>query len=84
MGNRCHEGLCAIAPHTDLLARQRPAEAKVSGVSSQKVLSTLPLGHSTVILLGLNDGTIFPKSQFDKSVSISAMSRAALDRALLR
>jgi immune inhibitor A len=33
---------------------------------------------------GLNDGTIFPKSHFEESVSLMAMGSAALERTPLR
>jgi immune inhibitor A len=33
---------------------------------------------------GLNDGTIFPKSHFEESVSLMAMGNAALERTPLR
>ncbi|KAL7949234.1 M6 metalloprotease [Trichoderma barbatum] len=84
MGYRCHEGLCAVSIYPDLFARHRVAAANTSHTSNQKVLSALPMRHGTGIFPGLNDGTIFPKSHFDKSVSASTMSRAALDREPLR
>jgi immune inhibitor A len=88
MGPRCHEGQCAIPPHPDVLARLKTELLEAQGTGDEtafrKLANSLALGGRTGALLGLNDGTIFPKSHFKKSVSTSAMTRAALERAPLR
>lgn len=86
MGPRCHEGQCAIPPHPDLLARHKTELLKIQGTGDETAFRRLSnsLALESRTLLGLNDGTIFPKSHFEKSVSISAMTRAALERAPMR
>ena len=79
---------CAAPPHPDLLARMQTNLLKVQGTEGQQ--SIRKLTHSLVAqdrtghMSGLNDGMIFPHSHFNKSVSTSTISRAALDRKPLR
>lgn len=73
---------CYIPPHPDLLARTRTAALKVQG--------SVNIGGNVKAIVhglggerrfpGMNDGTIFPKSHFEKPTSIMAMSNAALER----
>ncbi|KAF2471430.1 M6 metalloprotease [Lindgomyces ingoldianus] len=76
---------CFVPPHPDLLARQKMELLKVQGTANENSVKSRT--HSLVMgdkrLPGLNDGTIFPKSHFDKPVSVMAMSNAALERAPL-
>ncbi|KAF2179017.1 M6 metalloprotease [Zopfia rhizophila CBS 207.26] len=87
MGPRHSDVPCFIPPHPDLLARRQNEALKVHGTANQVNLKdhrkALTLGEGRRIP-GLNDGTIFPKSHFDKPVSVMAMSRAALERTPLR
>lgn len=88
MESGCHAGgPCPVAPHPDLLARQRIEYAKVKGTAEESAFKkkqhVLAQGQRTGAILGLNDGTIFPKSHFDSNVPLSAMRRAAVDRAPL-
>jgi len=84
----CHEGMCAVPPHPDLLQRFKTKLAKAKGTGDEakikKLTQSLVLETRSGVILGQNDGTIFPPSHFDSSVSISAMSRAALERTPIR
>lgn len=88
MGPRFSDGPCFIPPHPDLLARRKVESLNVQGTGNEAAFKaqthSLTLADRTGSLPGLNDGTIFPKSHFDKPVSISAMSRAALERTPLK
>jgi hypothetical protein len=75
-------GPCLVPPHPKVLARI--AEGRLTGprerVSGQTVLS-----GPTGTLHGLNDGTLFPQSHYQRVPvpSLSRISRAALERAPL-
>jgi len=88
MAPRCrgHEGVCAVPPHPDLLARQKHAFLKVQGTKDEAAFRKAfkPM-DVTGNIPGQNDGTIFPPSHYKGAKpSITAMSRAALERTPLR
>ena len=92
MSHNCLRGQCAVPPHPDLFARQKAELLKVQGVDdsatfkksvhSQALKQASKDGSSHI--LGLNDGTIFHRSHFDKPVSVKTLSRAALERTPLK
>src|SRR3954447_581618 len=88
MGPRCSAEPCFIPPHPDLLARRKTELLNIQGTVNEDQFKAqthaLTQGDRTGVIPGLNDGAIFPKSHFQKSVSFSAMSRAALERAPLQ
>ena len=65
---------------TNLLKVQGTAEEQDFRKLTHSVVAQDRTGH----MPGLNDGMIFPQSHFSKSVSTSAISRAALERKPLR
>jgi hypothetical protein len=82
-------GPCPVPPHPDILAsiiaeRKQLQHELGSSTASSSDSSSVPLSAPTGTVLGLNDGTIFPKSHYDTAPSESEMSRAALERAPLR
>ena len=88
MEGRCYDGQCAAPPHPDLLERLQADLLKVQGTIQEQSLRA----HTHAIISkdrsgrnpGLNDGMIFPPSQFHDSVPFSALSRAAAERTPLR
>ena len=83
MAPRHSDAPCFVPPHPDLLARTRAAALNVQGAANEgsfkKTFHGLLKGGERR-LPGMNDGTIFPKSHFEKPTSIMAMSNAALER----
>ena len=77
------ESPCSILPHLALLARTRRIQPQglVNGAFAGTCNTTI-LGPSD--LLGLDYGTIFPKSHFPPATSMKKMAAAARERALLR
>lgn len=75
-------GPCLVPPHPDVLASI--AEHRLTG-PREPVAGQTPLSGPTGTLHGLNDGTIFPKSHYQRVPvpSLSRISRAALERAPL-
>ena len=65
-----------------MLAQYQNEVLKVQGKADEgSVKANLrALTFSDRKILGLNDGTIFPKSHFGKPVPVMAMSNAALER----
>ncbi|ORY15440.1 immune inhibitor A peptidase M6-domain-containing protein [Clohesyomyces aquaticus] len=82
MAPRHSDAPCWVAPHPDALIRHRREIMKLQGTANEASLETLThsltMGHGKIP--GLNDGTIFPKSHFDKPVTAMAMSNAGLER----
>jgi immune inhibitor A len=73
---------CFIPPHPDLVARTRSETSSLRGRPDEVVLKEKAraniLGERKIP--GMNDGTIFPRSHFEKPTSVMAMSSAALER----
>lgn len=89
MASACHhDGPCPVPPHPDLLARQRVEQVKVQGTAQEplfrKKKHLINQGQRTGGILGLNDGTIFPKSHFAASTPLSAIRTAAINRTPLQ
>jgi immune inhibitor A len=82
MAPRHSDTPCFVSPHPDVLAQYQNEVLKVQGKADEgSVKANLrALTFSDRKIPGLNDGTIFPKSHFDKPVPIMAMSNAALER----
>jgi hypothetical protein len=74
---------CLVPPHPKVLARI--AEGRLTD-PRERVSGQTALSGPTGTLHGLNDGTIFPKSHYQRVPvpSLSRISRAALERAPLR
>ena len=84
LGSNDHlDGPCLVPPHPKLSAHL--ADDRLKGQHEQ-ALAQVVLSGPTGTLHGLNDGTIFPKSQFQQIPvpSLTRMSRAALERTPLR
>lgn len=85
MAPRHSEEPCFVPPHPDLLASLRNDAFKVQGFKGEGIFKNKArtlIGQERR-LPGMNDGTIFPKSHFDRPTSIMAMSKSALERAPL-
>lgn len=82
MAPRHSDTPCFVSPHPDVLAQYQNEVLKVQGKADEgSVKANLrALTFSDRGIPGLNDGTIFPKSHYDKPVPIMAMSQAALER----
>jgi immune inhibitor A len=78
-----YDGRCAIPPHPELQARLAAEALRVQSNLNTVPDPSLSLLHGnlpTGKVPGLNDGTIFPESHFEKAPSPSELSRAALER----
>jgi len=73
---------CPVPPHPDVIAHRD--KTKLQG-ADRKVSGRLDHGSPTGTLRGLNDGTIFPESYYQRIPvpSMARMSRAAAERAPL-
>lgn len=87
----CNDGSpCPVPPHPRLLARLLAESSQdQQALSAAPHLShthdgSLPLSIPTGYVVGLNDGTIFPKSHFEAPLPERVMANAALERAPLR
>jgi hypothetical protein len=82
----CHSRMpCSVPPHPDLLARTKLEARNLQGTPDQKASKKIfNIIHGEKGVPGMNDGTIFPRAHYDKPMSITAMSTAALDRWPLR
>ncbi|KIW54983.1 hypothetical protein PV05_07303 [Exophiala xenobiotica] len=84
LGSNDHpDGPCLVPPHPML--RAHLAEDRLKG-QPQQALGQIVLSGPTGTFHGLNDGTIFPRSQFQQIPvpSLARMRRAALERTPLR
>lgn len=88
MAPRHDEQSCFVAPHPDALARLQAQNLKAQGgegIGSFKASThNVATVDRTGAVPGLNDGLIFPKNHFDHPVSVSKMTREALERKPLR
>ncbi|KAF2201430.1 M6 metalloprotease [Delitschia confertaspora ATCC 74209] len=88
MAPRHSDHPCFVAPNPDALARLKTETFKVQGTGHESSFKSrnrkVILGDRSGTIPGLNDGLIFPNNHFDGPVSVSHMTKAALERAPLR
>jgi immune inhibitor A len=87
MAPRHSDTPCFVPPHPDLLARIKTSALRVQGGANHGNVDLKATVHGLGgerRFPGMNDGTIFPKSHFEKPTSIMAMSNAALERTPLK
>ena len=82
MAHRRDASLCMVAPHPDLAVELRRQFESVRSSTGTALGGLLTFGHPR--RLGFNDGTIIEPEDFGLEASVSAMSRAAAERAPLR
>ncbi|KAH7089752.1 M6 family metalloprotease domain-containing protein [Paraphoma chrysanthemicola] len=76
---------CSVPPHPDLLARFKSDLARAQSTNDDRsIKKAAKMLHGEKGMLGMNDGTIFPRSHFSQPSSIMVMGNAALERAPLR